>query len=66
MISVNDRSYPFQSGMCLMDALKEDNVDIHGATLITLNGTLVKRECYPETALNDGDEILVIRVSSGG
>ena len=36
------------------------------STLITLNGTLVKRECYPETALNDGDEILVIRVSSGG
>ena len=66
MIRVNDRSYPFRPGMCLVDALRDDSVDIHGPTLITLNGTLVKRDSYAETALNDGDEILVIRVSSGG
>ena len=66
MISVNDRSYPFHPGISLLELLREDNVDIHGATLITLNGTLVKRDSYAETTLNDGDEILVIRVSSGG
>ncbi len=66
MIRVNDRSYPFTPGMSLMDVLRMDNVDIHDAILITLGGTLVKRDSYAETTLNDGDEVLVIRVSSGG
>ena len=66
MIHVNDRSYPYRSGMCLLEVLAMDNVDIHGAVLITRNGSLVRKDSYGETVLSDEDEILVIRVSTGG
>ena len=66
MVSLNDRSYPYVWGMTLLELLKADNVDIHGAVLITLNGRLVKRDCYNETLLSDGDEVLSIVVSGGG
>ncbi len=66
MISLNDRSYPFQPGMNLLELLRTDNVDIHGPVLITLNGTLVKKDSYAEITLNDGDTVLAIKVVSGG
>ncbi len=66
MVSVNDRAYPYRPGLSLPEILKEDNVDIHDSVLITLNGTLVRRDDYNGTVLQDGDEVLVIRVSSGG
>ena len=52
--------------MSLYELLIQDNVDIHDAVLITLNGSLVRKESYGETILNDGDNVLVIRVSTGG
>ncbi len=66
MISLNDRSYPYQPGMSLLELLRTDNVDIHGPVLITLNGALVKKAAYADIILNDGDAILAIKVVSGG
>ena len=66
MVSLNDRLYPYEPGMNLLELLKADNVDIHGPVLITLNGKLVKKDSYAEVTLSDGDEVLAICVSSGG
>jgi len=66
MIHVNDRSYPYRSGMSLLELLVMDSVNIHDSVLITRNGLLVRKDSYGETALSDEDEILVIRVSTGG
>ncbi|MBQ9979659.1 MAG: sulfur carrier protein ThiS [Oscillospiraceae bacterium] len=66
MITVNERNYDFRSGMTLLDILKTDAVDIHGAVLVTLNGSLISKEKYNETLLNDGDAVLAIKVVSGG
>lgn len=66
MISINDRTYSHRPDMSLYELLIQDNVDIHDAVLITLNGSLVRKESYGETILNDGDNVLVIRVSTGG
>lgn len=66
MIKVNDFSYPYIEGMTLMDALMEADTDIHGPVLITLNGTFVAKTSYDITVLKDGDEILAMRVVSGG
>ncbi|MBQ2753421.1 MAG: MoaD/ThiS family protein [Firmicutes bacterium] len=52
--------------MTLIDILKEANTDIHGPVLITLNGTFVAKMSYDTTVLKDGDEILAMRVVSGG
>ena len=52
--------------MTLMDALMEADTDIHGPVLITLNGTFVAKTSYDITVLKDGDEILAMRVVSGG
>ena len=66
MITVNERNYDFRSGMTLLYILKTDAVDIHGAVLVTLNGSLISKEKYNETLLNDGDAVLAIKVVSGG
>ncbi len=66
MIKVNKFTYPFSEGMMLIDALKEANVDIHGPVLVTVNGTFVAKDKYDATALCDEDEILAMRVVSGG
>lgn len=66
MIKVNEFSYPYKEGMTLIDILKEANTDIHGPVLITLNGTFVAKTSYDTTVLKDGDEILAMRVVSGG
>ena len=66
MIKVNDFSYLYIEGMMLIDALKEANADIHGPVLVTLNGNFVAKTSYDITALKDGDEILAMRVVSGG
>ena len=52
--------------MSLLDLLSADCVDIHDSVLVTRNGALVKKDSYGDTALSDGDEVLVIRVSTGG
>jgi len=66
MISINDHTYPYHDDMSLLELLNAENVDIHDATLITLNGSLVRKDSYGGTILSDGDEVLVIRVSTGG
>lgn len=66
MITVNDRAYPFCAGITLLELLLEDAVDIYNGVLVTVNGKLVGKDRYKETLLNDGDEVLVMRVVSGG
>lgn len=66
MITINDAAYPHRADMTLLDALMEGAVDINGPVLITLNGTFVGRDAYRDTPVQDGAEILVMRVVSGG
>ncbi len=66
MIRVNDFSFPYCKGMTLLDALKEANVDINGPVLVTVSGNFVGAGSYKDILLNDGDEILAMRVVSGG
>ena len=66
MICLNQRNFEFSPGLTLLELLKKDNVDIHDAVLIVLNGSLIRKENYASTLLCDGDEVLAIRVSTGG
>lgn len=66
MVLVNDFPCPFQAGMTVYDALREAAVDLNGPVLVTRNGSFVSRDAYRDTALADGDEILAMRVVSGG
>lgn len=66
MVTVNDSKYPFRAGMTLLEVLLEDAVDVYSGVLVTLNGKLVGKDRYKETELHDGDEVLVMRVVSGG
>lgn len=66
MVTVNDYSCPYRADMTLLDALREAAVDINGPVLITRNGSFVPKDRYPDVLLTDGDEILAMRVVSGG
>ena len=66
MITVNDYPCAYQEGMTLLEALNAAAVDINGPVHITHNGTFVPKDRYPEVLVTDGDEILAMRVVSGG
>jgi len=66
MIKVNEFPVPFSEGITLVDVLKEANVDINGPVLVTVNGVFVGSGSYGSTILKDEDEVLAMRVVSGG
>ncbi|MBE6007604.1 MAG: MoaD/ThiS family protein [Lachnospiraceae bacterium] len=66
MIKVNDFSIPYHEGITLLDVLKEANTDINGPVLVTVGGVFVGIDSYKDTLLKDGDEVLTMRVVSGG
>ena len=66
MVTVNDVPLPFRAGMTLRDALEEAAADLSGPVLVTCAGRFVAPEDYGGHQLADGEEIMVLRVISGG
>jgi len=65
MITVNGDALEWQDGMSVQDMLDARNF-IFPLIVVKVNGVLVRKPAYSTHILNDGDEVQVIHLISGG
>ena len=59
-------SNEYKSGITIQDLLDYKNIEAVPWLVISVNGVFVKRNLFKEHVLNDGDEVELIYVRSGG
>lgn len=65
-IRLNGEPRPLAS-MTLIGLLREQNIDAGARGLaVALNGAVVPRRAWPDTALGDGDEVEIVKLFAGG
>lgn len=64
-IRLNDIELTLPTGQCLTDLLAAQGVHPQGVA-VALNGAVLPRSRWPETRLNDGDEIHLFTAIAGG
>ncbi len=62
MITVNNRSFPYEEGMTVQDVLEKHNY-VYEGLIIRVNDVLVEDRNHP---VRDGDSIKVIHICQGG
>jgi len=65
MIQVNQNPLPWEPDLYLDQLLKQCRYSFP-LLIIRINDKLIPREAYPQTLIQDGDEITVIHLMSGG
>ena len=64
-IRLNDKAQPLTAGQSVADLLAAQDVNPQGVA-VALNGAVLPRSRWPETRLNDGDEIHLFTAIAGG
>lgn len=65
MIKVNDRDFEWEEGLTVVKLLEKKRYTFP-KIIVRINGQLVKKEDWPSTIINDGDDVKAIHVFAGG
>jgi sulfur carrier protein len=65
MITVNGEQHPWHPALSVTQLLKEKNY-VFPMIIVQINGTHVHEERYPDAMINDGDDVAVIHLLTGG
>ena len=65
MIKVNGEDHPWHQGLSITALLKEKNY-VFPMIIVQINGTHVPEEKYPTAMVDDGDDVAVIHLLTGG
>lgn len=65
MITINNKEYKYTIGMTVSDAIKESGGDKE-CCLINVNDSFVPNKQYDSWLLNDGDDVIIMYIMSGG
>ena len=65
MITVNNTDHPYSSGMTIASLLEEKNF-VFPLLVVKLNGRIVEDADFAVTAVNDGDNVMVMHLLAGG
>lgn len=65
MIRLNNKDYPWQEGMTVRSLLDEKQFTFRHI-IVRINGVYVPEDQYPQTAIQDQDQVLVIHLIAGG
>lgn len=66
MITVNGQKFDFENGMTVADALKAAGEYTDSMTLVVVNGKVIPNEQLDIQLLNDGSNIKLMPIISGG
>ncbi|UBH27753.1 sulfur carrier protein ThiS [Aeromonas enteropelogenes] len=64
-IRLNDKAQPLAAGQSVADLLAAQGINPQGVA-VALNGAVLPRGRWPETRLNDGDELHLFTAIAGG
>jgi sulfur carrier protein len=64
-IRLNDKAQPLAAGQSVAELLAAEGVQPQGVA-VALNGAVLPRGRWPETRLNDGDELHLFTAIAGG
>jgi len=65
MIKVNGRDFEWEEELTV-EKLLEKKRYIFPKIIVKINGKLIKKEDWPTTIINDGDDVKAIHVFAGG
>jgi len=65
MIKVNGRDFEWEEGLTV-EKLLEKKRYIFPKIIVKINGSLIKKEEWANTIINDGDDVKAIHVFAGG
>ena len=65
MLKVNNSDHPFREGMTIKSLMDEKGFVFH-RIIVKLNGKVIEDMNFPNTVLNDGDDVQAIHVFAGG
>ena len=65
MITVNNTDHPFRPGMTITSLLEEKNF-VFPLLVVKLNGRVIEDADFAVTAVNDGDDVMVMHLLAGG
>lgn len=64
-VKINDKTVTLPEGATLADAIAEVGVNTNGIAT-ALNGTVVPAQRRADTAMHDGDSVIIIKAFYGG
>ena len=65
MIQLNNRREEYDEGMTVSSLIKKKKFS-HPMLIVRINGQYIEEEKYPETPINDGDDVKIIHPIAGG
>jgi len=65
MITVNNTDHPFSPGLTIQSLLEGKNF-VFPLIVVKLNGRVVEDADFAVTAVNDGDDVMVMHLLAGG
>ena len=65
MIKVNGRNVDWEEGMTIETVLEKCSFT-YPAIVVSVNGTVIYKDKYAASAINDGDDVKVIHLVAGG
>lgn len=65
MIQVNGRDFEWEEGLTV-EKLLEKKRYVFPRIIVKINGTIIKKEDWPTTVINDEDDVKAIHVFAGG
>lgn len=65
MIKVNTRDFEWEEGLTVQGLLDKKKYTF-AKIIVSINGTIIDKEYYNTTIINDGDDVKVIHLLAGG
>ncbi|KUO48772.1 MAG: thiamine biosynthesis protein ThiS [Desulfitibacter sp. BRH_c19] len=65
MIKVNGKNVDWNEGMTIETVLEKCNYT-YPSIVVSVNGTVIHKDKYSTTVINDGDDVKVIHMVAGG
>lgn len=65
MIQVNNKEFKWEAGLTVELLLEKKNY-VFPKIIVKINGVIIKKEDWPTTIINDGDDVKAIHVFAGG
>lgn len=65
MIKLNNRDFPWEDGMTV-ESLMNKKKFTYSRIIVKINGNHIEQEDYPQTVINDGDDVQMIHLLAGG
>ncbi len=65
MIQVNGRDFEWEEGLTV-EKLLEKKRYVFPRIIVKINGLIIKKEEWPNTLIDDGDDVKAIHVFAGG